>query len=131
MLDLFKKLEAYISTARNVSNKHFERFVQTERQCWEKVEYLRHDTLEIAGVPSLVTLTFLRNEVKERDIKLCHRLIEKERTLIKFVNRKDVSHILRNKKKLKWLDTTIMGFPEGAKIFVNESLCSYYWDMWN
>lgn len=33
MLNLFKKLEAYISTARNVSNKHFERFVQTERQC--------------------------------------------------------------------------------------------------
>ena len=98
MLNLFKKLEAYISTARNVSNKHFERFVQTERQCWEKVEYLRHDTLKIAGVPSLVTLTFLRNEVKESDIKLCHRLIEKERTLIKFVNRKNASHILKNKK---------------------------------
>ena len=41
---------------------------------------------------------------------------KKKRTIAKFFTRKDALHILRSKKRLKSLDPTILGFPEGTKI---------------
>ena len=69
--------------------------------------------------------------VNERDIQVCHRLREKDRTIVKFVNRKDCTNILRVKKDLKHLDPTKLAFTEGTKIFINESLCPYYRGIWN
>ena len=70
-------------------------------------------------------------EIDERDVQTCHRLKEKERTIVKFVNRKDCLQILRVKKELKSLDLTKLDFPKNTEIFVNESLCRYYRGMWN
>ena len=39
--------------------------------------------------------------IDERDIQACHRLREKDRLVVKFVNRKDCTNILRVKKNLK------------------------------
>ena len=61
--------------------------------------------------------------INERDIQACHRLREKDRTIVKFVNRKDCTNILRVKKDLKHLDPSKLSFPDGTKIFINESLC--------
>ena len=62
-------------------------------------------------------------QIDERDFQACHRLKEKKRTIVKFVNRKDSLQILRLKKELKFLDPTDLDFPENSKIFINESLC--------
>ena len=43
-----------------------------------------------------------------------------ERTIAKFFTRKDALHILRSKKRLKSLDATILGFPEGTKNFIKK-----------
>ena len=32
---------------------------------------------------------------------------------------------------LKSLDPTELDFPEGTRIFINESLCAYYRRLWN
>ena len=45
-------------------------------------------------------------EIDERDVQACHDLKEKERTIVKFDNRKDCLQILRVKKELKSLDPT-------------------------
>ena len=63
--------------------------------------------------------------IDERDIQACHRLREKDKTILKFVSRKDCINILRVKKNLKQLDPSKMSFSEGTKIFINESLCPY------
>ena len=39
--------------------------------------------------------------IDKGDVQVCHHLKEKERAIIKFVNRKDCLHILRVKKELK------------------------------
>ena len=70
-------------------------------------------------------------EIDKRDAQACHRLKEKERTIVKFVNRKDCLQILRVKKELNSLDPTDLDFPENTKIFINESLCPYYRGIWN
>ena len=69
--------------------------------------------------------------VNERDIQACHRLREKDRTIVKFVSRKDCTNILRVKKDLKHLDPTKLSFSEGTKIFNKESLCPCYRGIWN
>ena len=67
----------------------------------------------------------------DRDIQACHRLKEKVQTIVKFTNRKDCLRILRVKRQLKDLDPSAVNLPEGTKIFINGSLCTYYRGTWN
>ena len=53
------------------------------------------------------------------------------RAIVKFSNRKDSLQILHVKKDLKSLDLTELDFHEGTKIFINESLGTYYHGLWN
>ena len=69
--------------------------------------------------------------IDERDIQACHQLMEKDRRIVKFINRKDCTNILRVKKNLKDIDPSKLPFSEGTKIFINESLCLYYRGIWN
>ena len=39
-------------------------------------------------------------KIEKRDVQVCHRLKEKERTSVKFVNKKDCLQILKVKKEL-------------------------------
>ena len=141
-LTYLKRLEADIAVVKTVNDRLVERVIKTERQCWENAQYSRRDTLEIVGIPNSVGNSVLEEtvrdvfkkigvEIDERDVQACHRLKEKERTIVKFVNRKDCLQILRVKKDLKSLDPTELDFPENTKIFINESLCPYYRGIWN
>ena len=141
-LTYLKKLEANIAVVKTVNDRLVEIVIKTERQCWENAQYSRRDTLKIVGIPNSVGNSVLEEtvrdvfkkigvEIDERDVQACHRLKEKERTIVKFVNRKDCLQILRVKKDLKSLDPTELDFPENTKIFINESLCPYYRGIWN
>ena len=70
-------------------------------------------------------------DICDRDIQTCHRLKDKDRAIVKFTNRKDCLQILRVKRQLKGLDPAAVDFPEGTKIFINESLYLYYRGIWN
>ena len=70
-------------------------------------------------------------DICDRDIQACHRLKDKDRTIVKFTNRKDCLRILRVKRQLKGLDPSVVDLPKGTKIFINESLCPYYRGIWN
>ena len=70
-------------------------------------------------------------EIDERDAQVCHHLKEKERTILRFVNRKDFVQIRRVKKNFKSLEPTELDFPENTNFFINESLCPYYRGIWN
>ena len=115
---------------------------QTERQCWKNAQYSRRGTLEIVVIPNSVGNSVLEEtvrgvfkkigvEIDERVVQVCHCLKEKERTIVKFVNRKDCLQILRLKKDLKSLDSTELDFPENTEISINESICPYYRGIWN
>ena len=142
LLGYLKKLEADLAVKKNVNSKLLERVVQNERQCWANAQYSRRDTIEVTGIPSSIRDKDLEDKVcnvfgeigvnvNERDIEICYRLREKDKTIVKFVNRKDCTNILKVKKDLKHLDPTKLSFSEGTKIFINESLCPYYRGIWN
>ena len=139
-LTYLKKLEADIALVKTVNDRLVERFTKTERQCWENTQYSRRDTLEIVGIPNSVGNSVLEEtvrgvfkkigvEIDERDVQACHHLKGKERTIVKFINRKDCLKILRVKKDLNSLDG--VGLSENTEIFIDESLCPYCRDIWN
>ena len=139
-LTYLKKLEADIAVVKTVNDRLVERVIKTERQCWENAQYSRRDTLEIVGIPNSVGNSVLEEtvrgvfkkigvEIDEPDVQACHHLKGKERTIVKFINRKDCLKILRVKKDLNSLDG--VGLSENTEIFIDESLCPYYRDIWN
>ena len=96
----------------------------------------------MVGIPNSIDNSVLEETVRgvfkkigvkigERDVQACHRLKEKDRTIVKCVNRKDFLQILRVKKELESLNPTDLNFPDNTKIFINESLCPYYRGIWN
>ena len=131
-----------MAIVKNLNSKLIERVVATERQCWENAQYSRRDTPEVVGIPMSVRENVVEQKVCDvlqeigvdkcdRDIQACHRLKDKDRTIVKFTNRKDCLRILRVKRKLRGLDPSAVDLPEGTKFFVNESLGPYYRGIWN
>ena len=63
------------------------------------------------------------------NIEACHCLKSKagpNKVIIKLSKRKDVFSMLQRKKKLKPVDITNVGLPQGSLVFINQSLRSYY-----
>ena len=126
-----------MAVTKNVNSKLMERVLQTKRQYWANAQYSHRETVEVIGIPSSIRDQDLEGKMRnifeeisanidERDMQACHRYREKDRAILKFVNRKDFKNILRVKKNLKHLDPSKLPFSEGTKIFINESLCPYY-----
>ena len=116
-----------------------------ERKCWANEQYSRRDYLDISGIPESIEDDDLEdcvlkifNEcdtpVDPTNIEACYRLKSKVRpkkVIIKLYKRKDVFSILQRKKKLKSVDITKVGLPQGSLVFINQSLCSYYKYLWS
>ena len=83
-------------------------------------------------------LTEIGVKYKDEDLEACHRLRKGKnekgpaRTIVRYVNRRVCERALRNKKKLKDLSKAKkkdLGLGT-ANIFINESLCSAYRNIW-
>ena len=120
-----KKLEADVAIVKNVNSKLVEQLVQTERQCWENVQYSRREYLELTGIPTSLKDDVLEEkvcgifhehgvEIGQRDIQACHR-IKNNRTIIKLSNWKDCLRVLRAEKRLKDLDGTTLNLRATVK----------------
>ena len=101
-----KQLEADLAIVRNVNSKLVESVVATERQCWENAQYSTGDKLEVVGIPMSVrdnvpeqkiydVFQEIGVDVCDRDIQACHRLKDKDRTIVKLTNRKDCLKVKR------------------------------------
>jgi len=92
------------------------------------------------GIPCSITDDDLENEVvailSDIDVNVttesfqaCHRLKKKDRVIVKFKNRKDCMHSLKNKKMLREINYSK---KYGSKmLYINESLCGFYRGLWN
>ena len=115
LLDYSKKLEVDVAVVRNVNNKLGERVPAREHQCWENAQYSRRDALVVVEIPLSVRDNVYEQKVSDviqeidvdicdHDIQACHRLKDKDETIVKFTKRKYCLRILRVKKQLKGLD---------------------------
>ena len=106
------------------------------------LDHSRREYLEVIGIPTSIPNDSLKANISKvfdklglyvegKDINACHRLKDNDRVTIKLPNRKDSRQVLRVKKDLRSLDPTELDFPEGMRIFINESLRAYYRGLWN
>ena len=100
-------------------------------------QYSRRETLEITGLPKSLTNDEAETKVRQifqsldcnadkEDLDACHWLKDKEQVIVKFCRTKDCEKVLKAKNDLRKFDSTNLDLPKGSKIFINQSLCSYY-----
>ena len=107
-----------------------------ERSQLNSLQYQRRESIEICGLPQSIKDEELESScrdllqdigcgtIKGSAIHACHRLKNRDKTIIRFVNRKNADKALHNKKKLANIDKKKYGLTEGNPgIFINESLC--------
>ena len=135
------EVEADVSIVKRVNNLLMKKVVDLERQCWANAQYSHRECLEIAGIQTSIPQQNLEEKVCQifeaigisvykNDIDDCHRLRDKERTIVKFLRRKDCKQVLRCKKDLRSINMSNLNLPEGTKLFINESLCPYCKGLW-
>ena len=141
---------------KTTSSKH----VELQRQHHKLEQYTRRECLDFSGIPNSVAPKDLENFIlrllQEIGINLdksrivaCHRLGKTDRTIVKFLNRKDAENVYSNKKKLKDVDISCLlsnddmqgkndmitgsqnDWREGdlsrkRKIFISQDLSPYY-----
>ena len=120
----FHKHKSDLAISRNVTEKLKKQLILVERKCWAN-EYQSGECLEISGI-----LASIQND----DLEDCVLKIFDEwqtpvdpenikarpkKVIIKLSKRKDMLNILQHKKKLKSVDMTKVGLPQGSLVFIN------------
>ena len=128
---------------KKVNDALVKQLSSVERQCWKNAQYFRREYVEVVGIPSLVEhdqleptvcriLHHIGVNISGDKIEACHRLGKNsDRTTVKFSSRKDYEHTMHVIKDLKDLDATDLNLPAGTKLYINDSLCPYYRELWN
>ena len=98
-------------------------------------QYGRRNNIEVSGIPDSVgdndleekVISVFANvgiDVKSNDIKACHRIGKSrnssKKTIVRFTNRKFAKQALYNRKKLKSIGKSTLGFNND--VFINENL---------
>ena len=134
----FKRLESDVQIVKTVNNNLLKQLENIERQCWANAQYSRLECVEVIGIPKTVeskdlehtmckVLNSIGFDIEEDRIEACRWLTKSDHAIVKFSQGKD----LCIKKGLKGLNPTNLGFPQGTKIYLNDSLCPYYRGLWN
>ena len=120
-----EELESYLTITKRVQ--------LLEKSHLKSLQYDRKENIEIHGLPEAITDTNLESscieilkdigcgEINEWQIHACHRLKNRNITIMRFVNRKHADLALLNKKNLAKIDKSKYGLDKN--IYINESMC--------
>ena len=160
------EVTSHVSVAQNASNVLQEVYnttsskrVELERQHRKLDQYSRRECLDFSGIPGSVAPKDLESfilhllqkigiDLDESRIVACHRLGKTDRTIVKFLNRKDAENVYLNKRTLKDIDISCFlsdgiqdknnittgsqsdwregGLSRKRNIFISQNLCPYY-----
>ena len=117
--------------------KHENRVAILESNHNDLAQYGRQNNVVFSGIPENVpdnnlestvisVLSDIDVQLEPSDIEASHRIgkptSKKQKTIVRFVNRKNCEKVLANKKKLLKLNNEKHNFHAGTNIFVNENL---------
>ena len=106
---------------------------QLEKTLINSLQYHRRESIEIHGLPETIKddkleetcLEILEDigveKVSPMSVVGCHRLKNRSKVILRFVNRKHAYKALHNKKKLKDINKQKYGLKDG--LYINENLC--------
>ena len=106
-----------------------------EKTLVSSMQYSRRESIEIHGLPETIKDEELEGKclgvledigcgkIDSSQVHACHRLKNKNNTIIRFVNRKFADKALHNKSKLKNINREKYGVANDKNIYINENLC--------
>ena len=106
-----------------------------EKNLVSTMQYSRRENIEIHNIPENVADEKLEEtclkvldeigcgKIKSYRVMACHRLKNRNKTVIRFITRKQADEALHNRGKLKTIDMKKCGLPAKTRIYINESLC--------
>ena len=109
-----------------------------ERSHCSSLQYSRREPIEISVIPLTMADKDLENKpleilesigvakINPLNIHACHRLKNRNNTILRFTTRKIADSALHNRGKLKDLNKSNIGLPADTRLFINESLCQPY-----
>ena len=109
----------------------------------KKCPVLSNEYLKVVRLPSTIAddqlettvgrvLQYIGANITDEKTKSCHWLNKvTDRTIVKFLTRKDCDQVMRVKSELKKLNQADFNLPEGTKLYINESLHTYCRGLWN
>ena len=123
----FKKLELDVAIVKNVNNILCKQ-MSVEKQCCKNIHHSRGECVKVAEIPSSTAddqhentvckvLQRISASITNEKIESCHRPIKNtDRTIGKFLRRKDYDQVMRVKSELKKLKPANLDLPEGTKL---------------
>ena len=136
----------HIAIEKNVNNKLEDKIVYLEKNQAKWEQYSRRNNIKISGIPNTIPDNDLENtvisicrdsgvEIDPKDIEGCRRLPlsrnsrwQDKRVIVKFVNRKHLEALLRDKKPIS--SKSFNHLIVSNKFFVSVSLCPHYRKIW-
>ena len=109
----------------------------------KKCPVLSNEYLKVVRLPSTIAddqlentvgrvLQYIGANITDEKTESCHWLNQvTDRTIVKFLTRKDCDQVMRVKSELKKLNQADFNLPEGTKLYINESLHTYCRGLWN
>ena len=106
-----------------------------EKNLVSTMQYSRRENIEIHNIPQTVADDKLEEtclkvldeigcgKIKSYRVMACHRLKNRDKTVIRFITRKHADAALHNRGKLKSIDMKKCGLPAKHRLYINESLC--------
>ena len=137
-------MESQILVPRRVNDKLVKQSRILEKKCAANDQNSRREYLEISRIPDSISNNNLEETVPKifsetgvtinsRDVEACHRLNQPanpKKVIIKLPKRKYVARVMNDKKKLKSMKPQNVGLRSSCKIYINESLCKCYKQLW-
>ena len=137
-----KKLQNDTVIIKNVNCKLEEKIVYLEKNWAKGEQYSRRNNIEISGIPNKIPENTIMSickdsgvEIDPKDIAGCYRLlllrnsrVQDKRVIAKFVNRKHLEALLRDKKRVSSKSFSHLNVLN--KVFAPVSFCPNYRYIW-
>ena len=129
--------DSVIKALINDNQQLKDRVRKLEIELSENQQYQRRSNIVISGIPPSIkdenvesTVVSILNSIdvpmSPRDVQAAHRIgMDKERTIVRFVNRKDAEAAISKRSTLKVFDANSVGFDTGTKIYIEENFCPF------
>ena len=135
LIEKLVRLESDLVITKNIKNLLSLRLAEMERWCQTNLQYSRRENLKLI-VPSKSSFKVfgkLGCNVTKDDLNVYHWLKDIARVILKFCKQEDCEQVFRVKNNLTKRnmangDLPTVDLPD--RVFINQSLCSYYWLLW-
>ena len=126
----FKRLESDVQVCKKVNDALVKQVASLERRSWRHKLYTQMESVKIISMLNWIVHSALEKKFWGETLIVPPPKLKQRSDDSEISRRKDSEQVMKVKKDLKDLNSTDSDFPEGARLFKNDTLCPYYRVLW-